>query len=396
MELQRNKNLDKNLDLTKIFKDFLRIGCEYQLKISGHWIFGSEFRWNIRSIITWIDAIAFLCIGLTNIWTLRQDMKSVCYCLVTYGYGITGSLLWFNIRRHRDIFKDIFDTICRFGETLERDPDENDEEIRLYLKYGKLCKTIGIGIVLFWVISGVILVLYPVFVYFYNGSVVLPFELLIPGLSSTQNPGYFITLCYQYLQLVIAVPGYSAHLNLFFLYVMMACFQIDLMSIKLTKLNEALVKSTEIDEKIIKITKLYQDLMIYIGKLEKLFKTQTFVDFVIYTFASVMTLYVIVKFDNYWIIGYALEATIIFMLFIPSLFGTMIEVMNNRLVVRIYQVSWYLLKPRERKSFRFLLEYAQNGTMLSCGGYFPLNLVLFQSTFNRIYSYLMFLMDTSE
>lgn len=110
-------------------------------------------------------------------------------------------------------------------------------------------------------------------------------------------------------------------------------------------------------------------------------------------FQNVVTLYVLVH--QRWIIGYIIVFMTFILLLIPSVFGAMIEAKNNHLINEIYAISWHLLQVKKRKTLRFFLESAQNASMLSICIKPPLNMILFHKTYNRIYSYFMFLKDTS-
>lgn len=344
--------------------------------------------------IVWIDVIIYLFINASNIWIFWGDTKLLCFCFVTYAFGFTGLIRIYTAVAYCPTFYEVFQTIYRFAKTFDRKVDL--EEIELYKKYGYWCKRIGIINTIWFVIVGVLMIIYPGIIFLINGTKTLSYGFIIPGISYKENPGYAINFLYQSIQSVFVMTGFMGCLHILFLFVMNACFQVDLIIVKLQKLDRQINVDADAshEEAIIKIIQLYQDFIDYMGKIELLFSIQVFVDFVCFTFQNVVTLYVLVS--QVWILGYTFEVNVFILLLIPSVFGAMIEAKNDRLINEIYAVSWYLLNVKDRKSLRFFLETAQNASMLSCGGFIPLNVVLFKKTYSRIYSYLMFLKDSSR
>lgn len=380
-----------NEDLTKSYKDYVRIACTYQMKICGHNIFEPVFKWNILTVLVWTDIFTYLIVNAVNIWIFWGDMQSLCYCLVTYGFGFTGLARVYYVTKLSTMFYETLQIIYGFSGTFDHKTDM--EEIELYKKYGVWCKRTGILSTIGFSGATVLLFLYPAIFYIAKGEKALPYGFIIPGISYTENPGYAINVMFQSTQTIFVLAGFMLILHVFFLFVMNASFQVDMIIIKIQKLDHQITAEGSCEEELEKIVKLYQNFITFMGRIETMFRIEILIDFMCFIVQNVITLYVLI--GHVWTCGYIFIVMIFVLLLIPSIFGTMIEVKNDKLINAIYDIAWHEMQVKERKTVRFFLEMAQNSSMLSCGGFIPLNMILFQKTYNKIYTYLMFLRNTS-
>lgn len=382
--------IDVNEDLTKPYKDFVRLACAMQMKIVGHYVLVPKFQWNIVTVIVWINIVTYLIINTCNIWIFWGDLQGLCFCFATFAFGITGFVRVFNAVKYTPTIYEAMNVIFDFGKMFDWKTEL--EEIKLYKYYGKWSKRMGIANTLVYTTLLILTCIYPGFVYLANGNKILPYGFVIPGISYTENPGYAINYVYHVFQSILVINGFLCNLHSLFLFVMNACFQVDLIVIKLQKLSVQVTSDGSYNKEFIEIMKRYQKFIVYMKKIEQIFSLQIFIDFICFTFQNVVTLFVLVQ--KFWIIGYFMSTFLFVLLLIPSIFGAMIEAKNDRLVNEIYGIPWHLLNVKDRKTLRFFLESAQNASMLTCAGYLPLNVILFQKTYTKIYSYLMFLKDT--
>lgn len=131
LKLIKKKSVDKpkvkkikvNEDLSKPYRDYVRIACATQMKIVGHNVLMPKFKWNFIAAFLWIDVIIYLFINASNIWIFWGDTKLLCFCFVTYAFGFTGLIRIYTAVAYCPTFYEVFQTIYRFAKTFDRKVD---------------------------------------------------------------------------------------------------------------------------------------------------------------------------------------------------------------------------------------------------------------------------------
>lgn len=379
------------------YHEFKSLIMTRQLAVLGCNIFDPNYRMNFNYIFLFFDMISYLSIVAYDvIFYFWGDLKSICACIVTNTYPITTMVRMCNLYWKRDLLNELLNKAMG-PETQKLD----GEEQFVYQKYGVWLKKFGIYNTIFFVSCGSFGIFVPYLIFLVTGEKTLPYGFIIPGISSTQNPGYAINYAYHMFQCLCVLGGFLGPFHTFTLYVVNVCFQIESIIIKLRRLDESLryndyLTQENINEKIvivrpqsgshetdhradlIEIIKLHQELKVFTDSLEEIYSFQSLIDLFGISFQLVVTLFVCTS--ELWVTGFLLIATVTVLLFSSSMLGVIIEIKADKLYDAIYNIAWHLLKPEERGMVVLLLVAAKNNQLLTCGGYFPLNL----DTFARV------------
>lgn len=394
---EKGKKSKINDDPKAIYEESIVPTLKTELALVGFEIFNADYKLSFFLGFIIVDASTYAVINLIDIWLIwGSSFENVCFCLVTWMLGFTGLMLAYTLSKNRVLYCDLLKIIYDFGDALDK--KEESEEIVKYKKHSLVCKKLCLITTVLCGGGGIVCTFYPIVIYFYTGQAVLPYGFFIPGVSTTTNPGYLINYAYQIFQCYgTALGTMQATFHSYLFFVSNAFFQIDNLIIKLRKLNGKIVKKPNEDgheTELAEIIKLHQRFQSYLDKVDGVFNKMFFVNIGCYTFMNIITLFVLV--NQIWFIGYYLLAVLFGLIFVPCAIGTVIEVKNDELVNEIYSISWYLLTPKERKTYRLFLLGAQKTPMLTCGKFLPLNVNTFRLTYSKIYSFLMFLLDTQR
>uniref|UniRef100_A0A336MUP1 Odorant receptor n=1 Tax=Culicoides sonorensis TaxID=179676 RepID=A0A336MUP1_CULSO len=387
------------------YHDFKRMIMERQLRVLGLDIFDPNHRMNLIFIGMSINILTYLSITAIDVsWLFWGDLQRICACVVTNPYPIVSLIRMFGYHRNRKLFRELLEN--SIGAHTE---NYKDEERDVFQKYGRWLKKFGIYNTIFFSVCGTIGIATPFLLYKVTGEKTLPYGFVIPGISDTENPGYVLNYIFHIFECACVCLGYLGPFHTFTFFVVIACFRIEAIIIKLRRLDNNLRaigessittvnhnnnKSNENEENLIEIVKSHQEFLLFISDLEEIFSMQSFYDLIGISFELVVTLYVCSW--EFWLTGYLLLATVTVLLFSSSMLGMIIEVKADKLFDTIYDLSWHLLKPDERRIVVLLLCAAKNTQLLTCGGHFPLNLDTFARAYKSAYSLLMFLLNTHK
>ncbi|XP_063708846.1 odorant receptor 94a-like [Culicoides brevitarsis] len=336
-------------------------------------------------------------INIINVWLIwGSAFESICFCLVTWMLGWTSLMLIYTILNNKLVFCDLLKLMYENGSTL--DIQSEQQEIDKYIKHSKMCKNLIVFTTFLCAGGGLVCTFYPVVIYFFTGEAVLPYGFFIPGVSTTSNPGYLINYAYQAFQCFLTVLGtMQSTFHIYLLFSSNTFYQMDNLIIKLRKLSAAIESNPNMrghEEQIIQIIKIHNRMKTYMSTVDGAFNKMFFLNIASYSIMNAMTLFVLVT--KFWFIGYYLLGVLFGLIFLPCAIGTAIEVKNTALIDAVYEVSWYLLTPKERKTFCLFLMGVQTTQMPTCGGFLPLNINTFRITYSKIYTLLMFLKDTQK
>ncbi|XP_063706403.1 odorant receptor 43a-like [Culicoides brevitarsis] len=379
------KNIYKN------FHEYCDIYISRLLGTVGFDVLNPNFRLTPLTYFVILDTFSFLFINGYNILVLSKDIKSTCYNFLTYCFGFIMIGRIANGLINTKMFQKLRDVMFSFTF----DEDTEGEELEKYLWYGKTSKILGSIGMTFALVANVLFIVPPLVIWFATGRQQLSFGLFLSVIEADSSAGFFCNYIYDTFQGLFVPQALIGYLNMNLLYVICACFQLDVLVIKLQKLDKQLRftdfgKKSKRDE-ICEILKLHQELNEYLAAVEELYVLESFNSILFFILGIALGLFICVK--EIWVVGYLIIVPCSYMIFINSLFGVAIEIKSDTLVRTIYAIQWHLMTVEDKKLMLQFLQAAQNPVQLSYGGLFPLNLESFSKICKSIYTYLMFLRD---
>lgn len=239
----------------------------WNLKVAsliGFNIMSPNFKMNLMSFIVIFDIITYMIINIYDVKLFWGDLVRVCFCLVTWSFGYMGSIRIITfVKKNQELNK-----IWNHAYTILRKMERQMETEGLTYKYARyisfLAKAEHFGL---WS-AGAVSLLYPLIPYFLNGSKILPFGFVIPGLSDTEQPGYAINYIHHIIQVVFTVLGVGVAQGINLVLLLTGAFIIDVIIFKLKSLNkELLVSKTNdllnVDISLLEIITLHQESLRY-------------------------------------------------------------------------------------------------------------------------------------
>lgn len=384
-------------DPNELYTNFIVPFIKKEFSLIGYDIFDPKYKISGFLWFIIVDVQLYLVINIIDIWLIwGSTVQDIAFCFVTWMLGWTGFILSINMVTKKLHFCKLQKMVYDFGANLDKKSEP--EETKKYLEHCETCKKFVILTGCFCVTGGIVCNCYPIVVYFATGEAILPYGFFIPGTSMTENPGYIINYTYQIFQCYCTILGTMNgvfHSYLFF--ASSAFFQMDNLIIKMHKLDREIVEKPHKEgheAQLKKIIKLHQKFQSYLAMINDTYNQLFFLDILMYTAMNIVGLFVLV--DTRWYVGYYLLFVVLGLIFMPCAIGTAIEIKNDAMIDEIYGLSWYLLVPKERKLFKLFLFGAQKTEMPTCGGFLPLNVNTFRMIYSKIYSFLMFLIDTSK
>ncbi|XP_063708848.1 putative odorant receptor 83c [Culicoides brevitarsis] len=381
----------------EIYKNFIVPYIKTETALVGYDMFNPNYKLSFLLGFIFADVSVYLIINLIDIWIIWGcNLQTLVFCFVTWMLGWTGWMLIVTALQNIVRYNDLCTLVYEFGDMLNAKTES--EEIKKYIEHSKMCKKLILMTTVLCAGGGLICNFYPIVVYFITGNKILPYGFFIPGVSMTENPGYLINYFYQIFQCYCTVLGTmnsTFHPYLFF--ISSAFFQVDNIIIKLHKLNKRIEAKPHEDgneDDIRKLVMLHQRFRNFLSTVDEAYNKMFFFNIVNYMLMTICTLFVMV--DKMWFVGYYMFLVNFGLILLPCAIGTAIEIKNDILNNEIYDVSWYLLAPKERKIFTFFLFGVHTTDMPSCGGFLPLNINTFRLIYSKVYTLLMFLLDSQK
>lgn len=362
-------------DIYKDFREYCEIYISKPLKLVGFDCTVPNFCLNLISYLIMFDIFTYLFINAHSIYIFSKDLKSACFCMVTYGYAfiMIGRILIGIINNQKLV--QLYDVFFAFTFNAKTDR----KEIELLVWYGKTLKLLGFLGTSVIGLASVSVSIAPLIIFTITKQKQLIFGFMLPGIDAESLLGFSLNYMYQTMQGILVPIGAIGYLNLQLFFVICACFQLDLIMIKLEKLDEKLsIKDFGRKSKkqhMENIAKLHQKLDIFISCQEDIYSLESFNSVFFLTLTIVITLFVCVK--EFWIVGIMISVALTYTLFILCLFGVAIEIKSDELRRSIYDIQWYCLTVQDQKLLLLLLKAAQNPILLTFGGMYPLNLESF-------------------
>ncbi|XP_063709338.1 odorant receptor 7a-like [Culicoides brevitarsis] len=365
-------------NINQDFLDYIEIFVNIPMRMVGYNFLDDDFQPNFLTWIINLNIFSYLVINGIDIYLVSENLKSTCFCMVTYGYGFLCIGRVVNVYTHLTDIQQLKQVLLAFNFDVD---DESDER-EMYLKYGRVSKILG-GIGTSITLGcGFCATIFPCLFLVIKGTYQLTFGFFIPGIDGSTKNGFWVNYFYQNMQIFLTLPALIGFLHAQLLFTLCACFQIDQIMIKLKKIDEQL--STVEDPcretfrkkvKFSEILKLHQNLIKFLTNFENIYNFELGNSMFFYSVMLVITLFVCAK--EVWIIGYLSVLINSYLLMIPCLYGVAVEIKSDQLINAIYDIQWYLLSENEKKLMIVFLQAAQNPKLLTYGGLLPLNLETF-------------------
>ncbi|XP_063707898.1 odorant receptor 67d-like, partial [Culicoides brevitarsis] len=239
-------------------------------------------------------------------------------------------------------------------------------------------------------------------IFIISGHLQIVYPLYLPYFDHTTHPGFEIHVIVHAIPIVLFLDILTPLVGTVLIIIVMNCARIDILCERLKILsamledekNDPKNNKSEITELLKEIFDDHNGLLTYTDNCEELFSFQHLTDHFSGAAQVCLALYGIIMYS--WYLGVALIVMMTFMLFTINVLGTIIEVKFDKLLDEIWNVPWYLLDIKNRKSYHFFLSHSQKTDRLSVGGRVPLSLNTFVQLYKRIYSYLMVLLEMQK
>ncbi|KAL1399234.1 hypothetical protein pipiens_002234 [Culex pipiens pipiens] len=240
--------------------------------------------------------------------------------------------------------------------------------------------------------------LYPLYMYFAHGELVLIDAMRLPWIDADTYNGYVVTTIVQIVMLYVGCLGMAAADTIILLFVAnliayVYVFKNDLEELN-TMVNAEDRNEQQIRRKVRIICSQHQDIIEYESDLDERYIVICFTQII----GSVSSLsgYLFLVYMVNFIPGYGLILATICQLLEFCLLGTVLTVKNEEIIQAIYNAHWYRLQRPELACFALMLHKSQNFIEMTVGGFAPLNLETFVAIMNRIYTYFMMLISFIE
>ncbi|XP_053668459.1 putative odorant receptor 83c [Anopheles marshallii] len=244
--------------------------------------------------------------------------------------------------------------------------------------------------------SLLIFALYPAYMYFVVGVKVPIFPLYVPGIDIYSAYGYGMTNTCHMAIAVYGCLGAIASDNLFMMFVLHFVTYVELFRIECEQFQDDL---KEVDERCERhmpeyqsfcrqrmrdLYQYHQKVILYIESLQECYQSICVVQVGNCSFSLMFNLFLALTTDWYATYGFMFISW--FQLFIYSLLGTIMQLMNDRLMRYIWNLPWYMLPSDEQKRFIFMLSRSQLPAEMVVQSVGPLNMETFTDIMQKVYS----------
>uniref|UniRef100_A0A182ILZ1 Uncharacterized protein n=1 Tax=Anopheles atroparvus TaxID=41427 RepID=A0A182ILZ1_ANOAO len=245
--------------------------------------------------------------------------------------------------------------------------------------------------------------LYPAYMYFWMDEKVTIFPLHIPFVSIYSLYGYAFT---NMIHIVVAFYGLTGAITsdtAFMMFVLHMVTYVDLFRIECERFERDLMASELREEwrsdaykafcqrRMQTVYSYHQDIIAYMDSLKLCYKEICLVQVATSSFSIMLSLFLALTTD--WYATYSFTLISVFQLFIFSVLGNVVQVMNDRMNGVILDLPWYMLPDGEQKWFRFMLSRSQIPADIEIRGFGPLNMRTFTAIMQKIYSCFMMMLN---
>lgn len=369
--------------------DLISKTCDYH-------IYQSDWKLTWKLVLFYTDSAIFWIFAYCSIKATWGDIPLTCFGFVTCAFGVQDwqrLLLWTS---NQNLLQDLHQRTYAYARRY----DKSTEESQISLKYLKTFKKLIKIIFGYLGFGGPFIVLLSILEYLFTGDMVLPFQYTIPGLNSTDHPGFELNLLFQTIQTYTTCTLLVINWYIYLFPIISILHQVEIIKLKLSRLNELILIKTihaefdsqlDTERSLIDLVKLHINLDEFIEDTESLQSQSIFIDCILYMFACVMVIFIeTLEFYGPGIIILVVNLATIFLI---CMIGTIVQIKLENLQCSIYDINWYDLPISEKRIYLMLLIKSIKCDRLTSGGIKPLNLELYISIMKSIYSYTLTLQE---
>lgn len=351
--------------------DLVAKSCDFDMYNPG-------WSWTWKLTLYYTDGVIFMIFAYYSLNQVWGDIVLTCFALVTVAFGVQAWHRVFYWLLKKENLQDLWLRSKEYARLYEVSSDEG----QLSLKYLQRLHTAMKCIYIYLGLGAPAMFLAFILVYFINGAMLLPFQYLVPGLNSTDHPGYEINFLFQVVQGYCTCTLLVINWFIYLFPIVSILYQIEVILIKVLRLDEAIRfkvgdEESNHNEKLIEIIKLHVDLDTFIDDTEDLNGQCLLVDCGLYAFACVMVIFV--ETIGFYGPGVMILVVNLSTIFVICAIGTTVQSKLEELQIGLYNMTWYEMSIKNKKLFLILLLKSINCERLSAGGLRPLNLELYIS-----------------
>ena len=183
--------------------------------------------------ILFLDLITYLSINFYSVYFFRNDFVLTTFCLVTLGMGFQGAIKLYVFIFHRvDMLK-----ICKKIENVHK--SATNKKIKHVLEQNVIYSCIAGSILIpLYIMSGILMFIYPIMYYIIFGEKTLHFGFLLPFIDWKSYLGYTLNFMHQTLQICIVMSAWLFTNWQYVILITNAFGQYDSLKILLTELDD--------------------------------------------------------------------------------------------------------------------------------------------------------------
>lgn len=214
--------------------------------------------------ILFLDLITYLSVNFYNVYLFRNDFVLSTFCLVTLGMGFQGAIKLYVFIFHRvDMLK-----ICSRIKNIHK--TAKNEKIKNVLEQNVIYTCIaGSILVPLYIMSGVLMFIYPIIYYMIFGEKTLHFGFILPFIDWQSYLGYTLNFMHHTLQICIVMSAWLFTNWQYVIFITNAFGQYDSLKILLNELddfaktNESGCNDRQIKQRIKGIAEMHIELIRY-------------------------------------------------------------------------------------------------------------------------------------
>uniref|UniRef100_A0A182G010 Uncharacterized protein n=1 Tax=Anopheles albimanus TaxID=7167 RepID=A0A182G010_ANOAL len=370
-------------------------------KIVGTEIWTAPGKMKPGSFLMLFQVLTYFVANTYTVIKYRHDLIYVLKVLITLGSAVQLFVKFIVLVSRGDIFQE-------YGKQIERDllrPFENGTEVEIAAlsRAGRFLWQVFHFLFYLIVSTGIGFVLYPLFMYMSQGTLLPLFLYELPYLDWHSVDKYFIHFAFQ---LQLYVLGMILEVMSGYLIVMYATYAIvraDICLIHLrelrTMLDDASKKSDAADKAAMR--KKWEQCMYdhrlatsFLNNVEDLFGMICLAQVMmgVFTVCNCMLLVVLVN----WYPVYVFLGATFFELSAFFVIGHLVEQKIDELYDAITSLSWYRLSLQQQKEYGFVVFRQQRPLGLTAFGFMPLNFESYMSVLKGLYQFFVLVLQYVE
>ncbi|EDS39367.1 conserved hypothetical protein [Culex quinquefasciatus] len=374
------------LDKFMQYTNYVRGLC----KVLGMDVLGPNYKRNYRTNISFLMIAIYAILSINSFMLADSSIEMLkaisfggffCQCVLKIYFTLTKS-------------EQYHENLTTIKKAIYLDHlDGNERQKRDILKTVDLLHVVVKGTTLLYFSSVILFSIYPAYMYFIVDVKVTIFPLYVPGVDIYSAYGYGFTNSIHLLLSIYGLFGALASDTAFIMFVFHIYSYTDLLMIEFDEFADKLGQIEESKDtkqyeaycrfKMREILLNHKDIIAYLVSLNNCYQNISSVQVATCSVSICLNLFLALVTD--WYATYGFLVASVFQLLVFSVLGTIIQLMNDRIIKLIYNLPWHLLPNNEKKSFCFLLFKSQRPIEILIRGLGPMNVETFTEIMKVIY-----------